>query len=357
MATTVVKSHVMNGGDGEFSYSKHSSFQKESITGAKEMISEEIAHKLDLKELLSTSTCSFNIADLGCSVGPNTFMSMQNVIEAVTTKYQTQFGSNSEIPQFQVLFNDQELNDFNTLFRTLPPKRQYFAAGVPGSFYNQLFPNSSLHFINASHAVHWLSEVPKDVLDQSSAAWNKGRIFYSSAPKEVYNAYTAQFEKDMAIFLNARAKELVSGGLLVLVILSVRIGDSPPLGHLMFELLESVLVDMAKEGIIREDLVDSYNVPIYYASPEEMAELVERNGCFKIERIEQFSPGSAKKALMDEQSMVMHYRAGMEGMLSKQFGSECMDEVFVRLSKKVKQFSSVLQSREPTQMFLALKRK
>ncbi|KAK7849230.1 putative s-adenosylmethionine-dependent methyltransferase [Quercus suber] len=56
-----------------------------------------------------------------------------------------------------VFFNDQFSNDFNTLFISLPPNRQYFAAGVPGSFYGRLFPKASLHFIHSSYALQWLS--------------------------------------------------------------------------------------------------------------------------------------------------------------------------------------------------------
>nr|POE51928.1 putative s-adenosylmethionine-dependent methyltransferase at5g38100 [Quercus suber] len=32
----------------------------------------------------------------------------------------------------------QVSNDFNTLFKSLPPNRQYFAVGVPGSFHGIL---------------------------------------------------------------------------------------------------------------------------------------------------------------------------------------------------------------------------
>lgn len=224
--------------------------QKETISIAKEIIDEEIAHKLDIKGLLSaTSSSSFRIADLGCSVGPNTFIAMENVIEAVKHKYQSQ-GLTSQIPEFQVFFNDQDSNDFNTLLRSLPHKSPYFAAGVAGSFHARLFPKSSLHFIHASHALHWLSLVPNEVVDKNSAAWNKGRIFYTTAPEEVRKAYAAQFAKDVEMFLDARAKELVAGGMLVLIIGSFRNGISPSrtLASVLFDILESTLLDMAKEA-------------------------------------------------------------------------------------------------------------
>ena len=88
--------------------------------------------------------------------------------------------------------------------------------GVPGSFYDRLFPENSLHIVHSSFALHWLSEVPREVLDKDSPAWNKGEIFYTSSSDEVANAYAAQFAKDIR-FLNLRAKEIVKGGMMILI--------------------------------------------------------------------------------------------------------------------------------------------
>ena len=97
---------------------------------AKRLITETVVEILDIENFASLNT--FRIADLGCSVGPNTFFAVQNIIEAVQFKHQRQ-GLHSQLPEFQVFFNDHILNDFNTLFSSLPPNREYYAAGVPGS--------------------------------------------------------------------------------------------------------------------------------------------------------------------------------------------------------------------------------
>lgn len=142
---------------------------------------------------------------------------MQNIVDSVEDKYKSQ-GLGHLLPDFQVFFNDHISNDFNQLFSSLPPERRYYATGLPGSFYNRLFPSSSLHFVHSSHAVQWLSRVPKEVVDKSSPAWNKGRINYSNSQDEVIKAYEAQYLKDMERFLNARAQEIVHGGLMVLTL-------------------------------------------------------------------------------------------------------------------------------------------
>ena len=91
--------------------------QRVAASTADAKIAEEITEKLDIKNLSSTSN-TLRIADLGCSVGPNTFAAMHNVIEAMKHKYQIQ-GPASKLPEFQVFYNDHASNDFNTLFASL----------------------------------------------------------------------------------------------------------------------------------------------------------------------------------------------------------------------------------------------
>ncbi|XP_015882824.3 loganic acid O-methyltransferase-like [Ziziphus jujuba] len=154
-------------GSGPYNYSKNSSFHRKSIENANELLEKAIAEKLEINNYSSTKT--FQVADLGCSVGPNTFLAVQNIIDAIELKYQkTQGQSSFQLPEFQVFFSDQISNDFNQLFTSLPPERRYYAMGVPGSFHDRLFPNSSLHFVHSSYSLQILSEVPKEVEDKSS---------------------------------------------------------------------------------------------------------------------------------------------------------------------------------------------
>ncbi|KAM3324682.1 hypothetical protein P3S67_005834 [Capsicum chacoense] len=104
------------------------------------------------------------------------------------------------------------------LFRSQPIDRSYYAFGVPGTFHCRLFPSQSIHFAHCSTAIHWLSKCPEELLDEISPAWNKVMIHYAGTSNvEVLNAYVAQFEKDMEMFLNARAEEIVEGGMLVII--------------------------------------------------------------------------------------------------------------------------------------------
>ncbi|KAL2485043.1 S-adenosyl-L-methionine-dependent methyltransferase superfamily protein [Abeliophyllum distichum] len=186
---------------------------------AKEIIKEVISKNLDIEKLSSISINTFHIADFGCSTGPNTFVAVQTIVEAISKKFETDL-SNSHVLEFHVFFNDRTSNDFNTLFAFLPPQRQYYAAGVLGSFYDRRFPKASLHFAYSSCTLNWLSEIPKEVIDDHlSPAWNKGKILYYGDKKEVFNAYALQFAKDLDSFLLFHLCLIVLTTLLILLYL------------------------------------------------------------------------------------------------------------------------------------------
>ena len=223
--------------------------QRKAIEAAKELINKAIAEELDIKTFSSLKT--FTVADLGCSVGPNTLLAVQNIIDAVEEKFYDERKS-TKPPQFQVFFSDQASNDFNQLFMSLPPGTPYFAAGVPGSFHTRLFPNESLHFVHSSCAAQWLSRVPEEVLDKSSPAWNIGRVHYSSSTPQVMKAFEDQYAEDLDNFLDLRAQEIVRGGLMALILPGRPNGTPHSKAYInkAFEQVESALIDMAKEVII-----------------------------------------------------------------------------------------------------------
>ena len=105
--------------------------------------------------------------------------------------------------------------------------------------------------------------------------------------------------------------------------------------------------------------MDSFNLPVYAPSQEQMTDLVKRNGCFTIERMELVYRASKLVAPITGKECGMHLRAGMEGMIAKHFGSGIIDELFDTFSKKSVEFSHQLESstREGAQLFAALRRK
>ncbi|TMW87650.1 hypothetical protein EJD97_019669, partial [Solanum chilense] len=325
------------------------------IDGTKEMVRDAIIRNLDIKNILSSSN-TFNITELGCSVGPNTFIAMQHVVEALKDKYMSQIIANStnDNLEIQIFFNDHVTNDFNALFRSLPIDRSYYACGVPGSFHGRLFPSRSIHFAHSSCSIYWLSKIPKELLDEKSLAWNKGLIHYVGASNvEVVNTYFAQFEKDMEMFLNARAEEIVHGGMMVLI---------TPFSTSYIRLMKffgSSLTDLVNEGKLDESLVDSFNLPMYFPSVEDMIKVVEKNDCFSIERIELTYPKSKLVDEADAKTLMINLRAVLEGVLINHFGSEIAKEACERTILKSDEISAWMKANyeKSCQLFVALKRK
>ncbi|KAJ4980709.1 hypothetical protein NE237_031546 [Protea cynaroides] len=327
------------------------------ISNLKSRIDEEISRKLDIKSFSSTTT-TLHIADLGCSVGPETYSAMQDIVESIELKYISE-GLNSQIPEFLVFFNDFSSNDFNTLFSALSPNKKYFAAAVPGSFYQRLFAERSLHFVYSSHSLQWLSKVPADLVDQNSLAWNKGMVFYTNAPKAVVEAYSAQFAEDMDSFLCARAEELVRGGMMTL--LMPGLSDETPLSEcshcMLYDLLGSCLLEMTQMGLVSEEKVDSFNYPMYIASPKELQGLVEKNKSFIIESMEMVSPLTMEDEMPSAQVFTMQLRDGMQKPIKEHFGAEIdLDDLFDRFSKKIADSSHLIEEnyKKPNHLFMVL---
>ena len=117
--------------------------------------------------------------------------------------------------EFQVLFNDFTTNDFNTLFQSLPAGRRYYSAGVPGSFFERVLPKESFHIGVINYAFHFTSKIPKGITDRDSPSWNRD-MHCTGFNKAVKKAYLDQYSADAKILLDARADELVPGGLMLL---------------------------------------------------------------------------------------------------------------------------------------------
>ncbi|KAG8366687.1 hypothetical protein BUALT_Bualt17G0105400 [Buddleja alternifolia] len=329
--------YAMNAGEGTHSYVQNSTYQRGVLDVAKPIIEEEIATKLDIK----TPNGYYGIADFGCSTGHNSFPAMQTIIQALNKKHKHHQTSLPKTPEFYVFFNDVVSNDFNTLFSSLPPNdHDYHAIAVPGDFHGRLLPEYSLHFAYSSWSLHWLTEVPKAVADRDSPAWNKGQILYTQDEKEIYAAYLSQYGKDIESFMEARAVEMVDGGLMALLVPAVPAVWNPKTEYtILCDVnlnLGSCLMDMAKEGKISETKIDTFNIPHYFTTPQQLREILERsNDSFTIERMETLNNAAGKNTDGTIKARAASKRAVHERLLADHFGIEIIDELFDRYMKKL----------------------
>ncbi|XP_022978512.1 salicylate carboxymethyltransferase-like [Cucurbita maxima] len=271
-----------NSGVGHDSYAKNSLLQQKAISTAwpiiKEALQDFCTHNIPT---------TFAIADLGCASGPNTLMIVSNLIKQLHHFYQN---LPKQSLHYQVFFNDLPANDFNLIFRSLPDflenlKTQIgddfgpcFFNGVPGSFYGRLFPNKSLHFVHSSSSLHWLSQAPEGMEME-----NKGNIFIdSTSPENVIEGFRRQFQKDFSVFLKCRAEEVVAGGGMVVTML----GRTAKEHCYAFELFNLAMKKMVAEGMVEEEKVDRFNMPIFMPTPEEVKAEIHKEGSFMIKRLE-----------------------------------------------------------------------
>ncbi|KAK4717077.1 hypothetical protein R3W88_015415 [Solanum pinnatisectum] len=147
----VTKVLHMNGGIGNSSYAKNSLLQQKVILMTKSITNKAISA---LYNNLSPGE-TIRIADLGCSSGPNTFLTISQLIQTIHEECKS--NGQQQSPEIHVFLNDLPSNDFNTIFRSLPTfyedlRKQntggdgLFVTGIAGSFYTRLFPSKTLHF-------------------------------------------------------------------------------------------------------------------------------------------------------------------------------------------------------------------
>ncbi|KAM5567029.1 putative jasmonic acid carboxyl methyltransferase 2 [Rosa sericea] len=347
----------MNNGDDETSYAKNCTVQRKTLSITAPIIEEAVL------ELLGSNIMaieSMGISDLGCSSGPNTLLLISQIMDAIHAKP-------SKVTELRVFLNDLFSNDFNSIFMSLPSfynklNQDYdnsrdpdqhvinpLISAVPGSFYGPLFPRKSMHFVHSSFSLHWLSQVP-DGLN------NKGNIYISkSSPQCVLDAYSMQFQKDFLVFLRSRAQEIVEGGRMVLSFMG-RPSSDPTADQgtfYQFELLAHALMDTVSKGLIKEEMVDSFNMPYYTSCAEELNLVLQKEGSFIKDRLEAFEvnwdtdaadldhnmPNGAfdhdQTITSSGQRVANSIRVVAESMLESHFGKEIMDEVFQKYTELV----------------------
>ncbi|KAK1297545.1 Salicylate O-methyltransferase [Acorus calamus] len=358
---TLEKILHMIGGGGETSYAKNSSLQECAIWNAKRIIEHEVANFN-----LEASSGRFAMAELGCSSGPNALLAFSWILNTLKER--------SHNLQMMLFLNDLPSNDFNTLFQYLPTfyegvkgayeeeqlMMQTYVAAVPGSFFERLFPDNSIHFIHASYSVHWLAQVPKDLK-------NKGNIYMSkSSPQGVFKSYLEEFQKDFMLFLKARSKEMVPGGCMVLTLLGRRSPDpSSDECCQPFKLFSDALFDMVSEGLVNEAKADSFDIPIYIPTLLELRAVVEAEGCFDIggEEIFEMNWDAMEDAdhLYNDRSLSgirasKILRAAFEPMLLTHFGEDLpLDDLFLRFANNVCNYTG--KKKKFINLLVTLKRK
>ncbi|KAK1435039.1 hypothetical protein QVD17_00794 [Tagetes erecta] len=369
----------------------------------------------------------FRIVDLGCSSGMNSLVVVSNIIDTV---YEMCQENNRKTPQFQVCLNDLFGNDFNNLFKLLPNfyetlKKEKgenfspcFVSAVPGSFYERLFPDESLHFVHSSYSLHWLSQVwwmlqatmvvmggiripmvlrfrfsraailkkaaghPNHVgvwkdMHCKKGKWynkyakedwvpedlesNKLNIYIAkTSPQNVVEAYGKQFHTDFTKFLQLRSKEIVHHGRMVLTLRGRSSLDPTSDDSSKFlEFLTKSLLEMVKEGLVRESDINSFNIPFYFPHKDEVRNIIEAHGSFSLDDMNIFvTDWGEHDSDCTNTNEVTHQsnnfgknvaksiRAVVEPLFASHFGDSIIDELFNKCEKNTEQHLANKKLRE-----------
>ncbi|KAI3910240.1 hypothetical protein MKW92_001195 [Papaver armeniacum] len=369
----VIQYFHMNGGSGtsETNYSSNSFIQKNGIELTKPIIEEAILETINSTSSGQNISKSISIAEMGCSSGPNSLLAVSYIMNTIHNKFVHEsdgaLGASPPHPEILVFLNDLSSIVFNIIFKSLhgfydelkktykklgdaddaQKQHRFFVAGIPGSFYDRLFPSDSLHFVHSSYSLHWLSQSPQGI-EKS----NKGNIYMAeSSPPSVLEAYQKQFERDFSSFLMCRLEEIVKGGRMELTIFGRANGTSPSsdMRCHMWGLLAEALRDMVSQDKIEEEKLDSFNMPLYVPSPSEVKAVILTEGSFTINRLETFEvtlgegeeifrkgeDNDDNDMLTGSRSFVNFMRAISESLLVSHFGEEIIEELYERYRKIV----------------------
>ena len=217
------------------------------------------------------------IADLGSSQGKNSLAPMSIAIATLRQR------AGNDRPIF-VYHVDQPANDFNTLFEVLAadPDRytleeaNVFPCAIGRSFYESVFPPRYVHLAWCSYAAMWLSRIPSLI---------PGHFIPHRCAGSECAKFDLQAAEDWKSFLSLRARELRTGGRLVVVLAALDDNGASGLESL-FDHANAVLGDMANEGTIPSEERQQMVVGVYPRRRCDLLAPFQTEGLFEGLRIE-----------------------------------------------------------------------
>jgi hypothetical protein len=287
---------------GKGYYDQHSTAQAESIRLLHGYMEEAI------REVpLPTGPWPMVLADFGCSEGRNSSRWMNRVVDAVRMR--------TERPIF-TFFSDLPTNDYNSLFTNLNnpelsggPRPDVYRGAVAGSFYTQLLPTSVAHFESCINAILYLDHLPAPVPD--FVIYQRPRVYGEET------AFSRQAEADLTRFLACRARELVSGGKLLIA--------TP--GHdgrqhsceEVYYVLNDACTDLVKDGRLTQAQFERITIPAYFRTAAELRAPVEKDtpvrGLYRVDCAETLEVPTPFVVQYREERIAQNFADGYTGFI------------------------------------------
>jgi hypothetical protein len=191
--------------EGEGAYNRHARLAAGGAGIALPFL-EKAAHSV----VLGPGESPVVIADYGSSQGKNSLAPIGFAIQCLRSRIGPE-------PSILVAHIDQPRNDFNSLFAVLNgdpgsyvrTESNVFSCAIGKSFYEQVLPANSVHLGWSSYAAQWLSRPPAVIPDH---------FFVHCSTDAVRFQIAHQAAQDWEAFLALRARELRTGGRVVLIL-------------------------------------------------------------------------------------------------------------------------------------------
>jgi hypothetical protein len=265
-------------------YDRHSGAQLSAIQALQDWVDDAVAN-LPLRDPAQP----VSVLDLGSSEGHNAIRMMAAIVAGLRRR--------TDQP-LQAIYSDLASNNFNQLFANLQEARRagHFAAGVysgavGGSFYGPLLPPGTVHLATCFNAICWLDRLPAVPLTDFVAYRRPlpTQTGLAVSPPAATAAFTRQAEQDLVQFLGCRARELVSGGKLLLA--SPGDTDQVRLCDGLYDLLNDACLDLIAAGQLEREGYERLTMPCYYRTVAELLAPLEREdspvrGAFTVDRAE-----------------------------------------------------------------------
>lgn len=283
-------------------YNENSRPQLEAVDSTLQYVREAI----DVFKTQSSSS-PLLIADFGCAQGRNSMHVMKFIIQCL--KKTNKIKVDHEV---LVVHSDLPTNGWTTLFDLLNQDNSYYGVANGRSFYEACLPDKSLSIGYSSTSLHWLSRKPCNISNHCSSLFAQGNEL---------KAFEEQARLDWTHFLQYRSRELVGGGVLILLIPCV--DDQGSNG---FDIIRELLYQCAQSILTPQELLE-YTLPIYARSYKECVdnalfdrlslELIKADfGSVKMPFIDQWQ---TKEITTDQfiQSMTAYIRSWSDAILQQ----------------------------------------
>lgn len=247
---------------GRFMAMKGDGYYSRATTGAKDVIDGAAPLVLDAIARMGVTATgpAFRVTDMGAADGGTSLDLWRRVLAEVRRLAPER--------AIEMIYTDLPRNDFSQLFRLLHGQtgRKSYLSEIAGlytfasatSFHDQIVPAGTLDLGFSATASHYISQVPCEISDHVHMVGAKGAEL---------EAYREQGRKDWERLLLSRARELRSGGRVVLINFGIDeagryLGSTG--GVSMFDTFDGIWRGLADEGVITREEHRATNFPQVY---------------------------------------------------------------------------------------------